>query len=74
MDAYDAMTSQRCYKTAIEHEQAVEIIRKERGKHFDPHVVDTFLEVADQFDMIRSAKADEIDLPPQLELIGPALR
>ena len=73
VDAYDAMTSKRCYKEAVPHERAVAIIAKERGRHFDPDVVDTFLEVADRFDIIRSAKEDEIDSPLQLALIAPAI-
>lgn len=72
VDAYDAMTSKRCYKEAIEHERVVAIIRKEKGRHFDPDVVDAFLEVADQFDVIRAAKADEIDAILPLELVGSA--
>jgi response regulator RpfG family c-di-GMP phosphodiesterase len=59
VDAYDAITSQRCYKAAVPHEQAVAIIRSEAGKHFDPDVVAAFLEVADEFNHIRLAKADD---------------
>lgn len=43
-DAYDAMTNPRPYRPALSHEQAVEIIRAERGRQFDPLVVDAFLE------------------------------
>ncbi|MCS6918850.1 MAG: response regulator [Fimbriimonadales bacterium] len=42
-DAYDAMTSDRPYRPAMSHEQSVEIIRAERGRQFDPSVVDAFL-------------------------------
>lgn len=72
VDAYDAMTSRRCYKEALPHDQAAEVIAKERGKHFDPDVVDAFQKVADQFDIIRAAKVDEFDLPLPLELFAPA--
>ena len=58
VDAYDAITSQRCYKQASSHEETVEIIKKDSGKHFDPGIVSAFLEVLDQFDEIRSQKAD----------------
>lgn len=43
-DAYDAMTSDRPYRPALSHEQAVEILRAERERQFDPTVVDAFLE------------------------------
>lgn len=53
VDAYDAMTSERRYKRAKSHEQAVEIIRGESGKHFDPVVVDAFLRCQRAFDRVR---------------------
>lgn len=42
-DVYDALTSDRVYREAGTHEEAVEAIRRERGTHFDPLVVDAFL-------------------------------
>jgi len=42
-DVYDALTSQRVYKKAMSHAGAVETIKKDSGKHFDPLVVDAFL-------------------------------
>lgn len=44
-DVYDALTSERCYKEAYDVETAVNIIVEERGKQFDPDVVDAFLEI-----------------------------
>jgi len=41
-DVYDALTTKRVYKDAFSHEKAREIIIKERGVSFDPHVVDAF--------------------------------
>lgn len=43
-DAYDAMTSDRPYRPALSHEQAVEILRAERERQFAPDIVDAFLE------------------------------
>ncbi len=48
-DVYDALTSKRCYKNAIPHEKARAIIIEERGSHFDPDIVDTFLEDEQEF-------------------------
>lgn len=45
-DAYDAMTHDRPYRPAKPLEEAVEEIRTQRGKQFDPIVVDAFLEPA----------------------------
>lgn len=44
VDVYDAITSKRVYKPAYEHEYALEIIRSESGKQFDPEIVEGFLE------------------------------
>lgn len=48
-DVYDALISPRIYKEAYPHEKAVEIIESERGKHFDPEIVDAFLDLEDVF-------------------------
>jgi putative two-component system response regulator len=41
-DVYDALRSARPYKKAFTHAKSYEIILSERGKHFDPAVVDAF--------------------------------
>ena len=41
-DALDAMTSDRPYRKALTWESAVEEIAEQRGRHFDPEVVDAF--------------------------------
>jgi putative two-component system response regulator len=48
-DVYDALVSDRSYKKAFSHEDAVRMILEERGKYFDPFLVDLFLEVSDDF-------------------------
>jgi response regulator RpfG family c-di-GMP phosphodiesterase len=47
-DVYDALTSERVYKKAMSHEDAVDIIKQESGKHFDPAVVEAFLTRLDE--------------------------
>ena len=47
-DVYDALVSPRIYKKAQSHEEAMSIIIKEKGSHFDPDVVDAFLTFADE--------------------------
>jgi hypothetical protein len=44
-DVFDALTSDRVYRSAYTLEQAVELMREQRGRHFDPVLLDTFLEV-----------------------------
>jgi putative two-component system response regulator len=43
-DVFDALTSRRPYKEAFSHEKAVRIMREERGTHFDPNLLDLFLD------------------------------
>ncbi len=52
VDAYDAITSQRPYKKAKTHEEAVEIIIKDSGSHFDPVLVECFVKIGDDFKKI----------------------
>ena len=48
-DVYDAIISQRIYKSASTHEQACSAIVKGRGTQFDPDVVDAFIDIAEEF-------------------------
>jgi putative two-component system response regulator len=48
-DVYDALVSERPYKKAFSHEEAMKIIIADSGKQFDPKIVDIFLSVSDQF-------------------------
>lgn len=43
VDVYDALRQKRVYKKAFTHEEAIEVIKKERGESFDPKIVDVFL-------------------------------
>src|SRR5262249_35628056 len=45
VDAFDAMTTDRPYRAALSAERAVEELRRQRGRQFDPRVVDVFLQV-----------------------------
>ena len=43
-DVFDALTSDRVYRKAFPVEEAVRILREQRGKHFDPVLLDAFME------------------------------
>ena len=49
VDVYDALVSERCYKKALSHKEAIGIIIEGSGSQFDPEIVKTLLEVEDQF-------------------------
>jgi putative two-component system response regulator len=48
-DVYDALVSRRIYKSALPHDTAKSIILSERGRHFDPIIVDAFLRCEEKF-------------------------
>lgn len=51
-DVFDALTHQRPYKEAWPVDAAVEEIRSQRGRQFDPQVVDAFLSVQENVDLV----------------------
>ncbi len=55
-DVYDALVSKRVYKNSMSHEAAVQIITKGDGRtmpnHFDPAVLETFIELNIQFKIV----------------------
>ena len=57
-DVYDALISRRVYKPPFPHEKAVAIIQDGRGSHFDPDMVDAFMEIADEYFSISQEFAD----------------
>lgn len=57
-DVFDALTSERPYKRAWKLEDAVALIGDNRGKHFDPEMVDLFLADVDSFVKIKNAYLD----------------
>jgi putative two-component system response regulator len=53
-DAFDALTSKRPYKDPYPVEVACDIIKKDRGEHFAPAIVDIFLENIDEILKIKA--------------------
>ncbi len=47
VDVWDAVRTRRLYQRPLSADEAIEFIRKGRGTHFDPAVVDAFDQVAD---------------------------
>jgi len=56
VDVYDALTDERPYKKAFPHEKAIEIIREEKGEHFDPLIAEVFLIHEKEFENAKSGK------------------
>ncbi|MBF0525546.1 MAG: HD domain-containing protein [Deltaproteobacteria bacterium] len=51
-DVYDALISKRVYKPPIPHSKAMAMIKEGRGTHFDPQMVDIFLELDEEIRQI----------------------
>jgi HD-GYP domain-containing protein (c-di-GMP phosphodiesterase class II) len=58
-DVYDALSSKRSYKEAWEEEKVLNVLREEKGKHFDPEVVESFFDVLDVIRSISQRYPDE---------------
>ena len=52
VDVYDALISDRPYKKAFSHDEAVKIILEGREQQFDPILVDLFRDISDEFKKI----------------------
>lgn len=48
-DVYDALRSKRVYKEAYSHEKSLEIIKQGEGSHFDPTIINVFVETEAEF-------------------------
>ena len=57
-DVFDALGSDRVYKKAWDDEKIFKLFKEERGKHFDPRLVDIFFENLDEFLKIRDELKD----------------
>ncbi|MDD2969583.1 MAG: cache domain-containing protein [Lachnospiraceae bacterium] len=51
-DVYDAVTTNRIYKSAVSHEEAVSILKQGAGIEFDPDMIQAFLKVEQTFKAI----------------------
>ena len=59
-DVFDALGSDRCYKKSWDDERIYEFFKKQKGKHFDPKLVDIFFEHLDEFLKVRDELKDKI--------------
>lgn len=59
-DVFDALSCDRVYKKAWPMERILKLFKEERGKHFDPTLVDLFMNNLDKFLEIKAQYKDEI--------------
>ena len=48
-DVFDALVSKRCYKEPIPFDEAIELMKKESGTHFDPRLLEVFINNKEKF-------------------------
>lgn len=73
-DVYDALISDRVYKSGVPHNEAVGIIFQGRASQFDPDMVDAFIEIQDEFQAIAQCHADtEQDMQKKIEYMVNAI-
>jgi len=59
IDVYDAIVNKRVYKPAYTHEEAMQIIGDDRGKHFDPDITDAFFKIQSEIRSIAESFAQQ---------------
>jgi len=58
-DVYDALISRRVYKESFNLDTTIKIMKEGRGTHFDPDMIDAFLEIKDEFKKISESLNDK---------------
>lgn len=73
-DVYDALISNKIYKDGVPHDKAVQVIFGERGAHFDPDMVDAFIEIQDDFHNVAQRFVDtDADMQHKIEYMANAI-
>jgi putative two-component system response regulator len=68
------LITSKVYKDGVPHDKAVQIIFSERGAHFDPDMVDAFIEIQDTFADIAARFADtDADMQHKIEYMANAI-
>ena len=68
-DVFDAVTSARPYKKAWPLAEAVALLEKGKGQHFDPELVELFLDSMDEVLEIRERFSDHLEKAPDSETV-----
>jgi len=62
VDVYDALICRRVYKNSMTHDQALAILREGRGTHFEPEILDAFIEIHETMRKIAEQYNDPIEV------------
>lgn len=61
VDVFDSLLHRRCYKEAWPLQRVVELMQEQRGKHFDPQLVDLLLAQLDAAEAILARYPEQTD-------------
>ncbi|MBU2878861.1 MULTISPECIES: DUF3369 domain-containing protein [Aliiglaciecola] len=59
MDVFDALGSKRCYKKPWANQEIIDFLKEQRGKAFEPKLVDLLLTNISQFNQVREQYPDK---------------
>jgi HD-GYP domain-containing protein (c-di-GMP phosphodiesterase class II) len=63
VDAFDSMINDRVYRPACSQKDALFELQDMKGKHFDPHIVDIFIELITNSDLEKKTKVNKKNYP-----------
>ena len=69
-DVFDALSSKRCYKEPMSLEKVLKIMKADAGTHFDPNLVELFLENLDKFLEIKETYKDDDNAHTIMDIIN----
>lgn len=69
-DVYDALSMGRPYKPAWPREKVLAYIRHQRGRMFDPQIVDLFFASLDELEVIRERLSDPVRPPDEVGTVA----
>jgi len=58
-DVFDALVNRRCYKEPWDYQDAIKFIHEQSGKHFDPEIVNCFMENLAKIKFIQETYSDQ---------------
>ncbi|MBC8236788.1 MAG: response regulator [Helicobacteraceae bacterium] len=69
-DVFDALSSKRCYKEPMPLEKVLGIMKNDAGTHFDPNLIELFLNNLDQFLAIKETYKDDDNAHTIMDIIS----
>lgn len=72
VDVYNAIVSRRVYKPALPHDEAIEIIRRGRGRDFEPAIADAFLSISKEIHAILKKFPERYDEQAEIQRLASA--